>query len=79
MTNYIETKQTQDICEEDIRNKATRCDSDYDCMTKETSNSWSGIPTGNCIRSLKNAKYRVCEVAAWCPVEDDSRAYVLYT
>jgi hypothetical protein len=46
MTNFVETKQTQGLCAEDYTKNNCLCRTDEDCVAKETTNSWNGIPTG---------------------------------
>ncbi|KAM5188644.1 P2X purinoceptor 4 isoform 3-T3 [Callospermophilus lateralis] len=73
MTNMIITmNQTQSICPE-IPDKTTVCESDTDCTSGSAdihSNGRNGVKTGRCVPF--NGSVKTCEVAAWCPVEDDT-------
>ncbi|XP_037367098.1 P2X purinoceptor 4 isoform X2 [Talpa occidentalis] len=65
MTNMIITmNQTQGLCPE-IPDKTTVCESDANCTA-----GFAGVQTGRCVQFNKTLK--TCEVAAWCPIEDDS-------
>ncbi|KAG8514949.1 P2X purinoceptor 4 [Galemys pyrenaicus] len=69
MTNMIvTTNQTQGLCPE-VPEKTTMCDSDANCTTGSTSTHSNGVQTGRCVQFNKTLK--TCEVAAWCPVEND--------
>ena len=73
MTNFIETEQTQGICDEEPSKYKAQCTSDNDCHNLGTlMNTWNGIPTGRCIASSVRANVSVCEVSAWCPAEHDN-------
>jgi hypothetical protein len=39
-------------------------------------NQWNGIPTGRCVNSTEQIGAKVCEIAAWCPVERDYIKFV---
>ncbi|XP_029422461.1 P2X purinoceptor 4 isoform X2 [Nannospalax galili] len=70
MTNMIITmNQTQSTCAE-IPDKTTICNSDSDCIPGSTSTHSNGVETGKCVSF--NESVHTCEVAAWCPVEDDA-------
>ncbi|EQB77364.1 purinergic receptor P2X4 isoform a isoform 4-like protein [Camelus ferus] len=83
MTNMIFTvNQTQGLCPE-IPDKKTVCKSDADCAAGSAGTQSSEISrmkksptlprvaTGRCV--LFNETVKTCEVAAWCPVEDDAQ------
>jgi P2X purinoceptor 4 len=36
-----------------------------------------GAPTGNCIQSSSSNTSRVCEIYAWCPVENKSDEQII--
>lgn len=69
MSNFVETRQTQSQCDEDYNEVDCECQTDSDCSTKVPTNSWNGIPTGNCIKSSVNESVKVCEIESWCPIE----------
>ncbi|EDL19672.1 purinergic receptor P2X, ligand-gated ion channel 4, isoform CRA_f [Mus musculus] len=70
MTNMIVTvNQTQGTCPE-IPDKTSICDSDANCTLGSSDTHSSGIGTGRCVPF--NASVKTCEVAAWCPVENDA-------
>ncbi|ERE76864.1 P2X purinoceptor 7 [Cricetulus griseus] len=70
MTNMIITvNQTQSTCAE-IPDKTTICDSDSNCTMGSTGTHSNGIGTGKCVPF--NESVKTCEVAAWCPVENDA-------
>nr|KAF6282591.1 purinergic receptor P2X 4 [Myotis myotis] len=70
MTNIIVTmNQTQGFCPE-LPDKTSVCKSDSDCPAGSTNTHSSGVATGRCVPY--NGTLKTCEVAAWCPVEDDS-------
>ncbi|XP_008058151.1 P2X purinoceptor 4 isoform X2 [Carlito syrichta] len=70
MTNMIITmNQTQGTCPE-IPDKTTVCDSDANCTAGFTGTHSNGVSTGRCVNF--NESVKTCEVAAWCPVEDDT-------
>ncbi|XP_032287482.1 P2X purinoceptor 4 isoform X1 [Phoca vitulina] len=72
MTNMIITvNQTQGFCPE-LPDKTTVCESDANCVAGSSGTHSNGIATGRCV--LFNGTMKTCEVAAWCPVEDDSHA-----
>lgn len=72
MTNYIESTQSPGKCDEDDTKRQAICNTDNDCKIDESLlNLWNGVPTGKCIQSTVNAKKKVCEIYAWCPVERD--------
>ncbi|XP_041749403.1 P2X purinoceptor 1 isoform X2 [Coregonus clupeaformis] len=63
MTNYIITKgQKVEKCSEP-QNSKNRCSSDSDCEGRSERHT-----TGKCLVDTT----KMCEVLAWCPVEDDS-------
>ncbi|KAM4827704.1 P2X purinoceptor 4 isoform 2-T2 [Thomomys bottae] len=71
MTNMIvTTNQTQGTCPE-IPDETTLCRADTDCRAGSTGTHSNGVETGKCVPF--NASVKTCEVAAWCPVEDDTR------
>lgn len=69
MSNFVETRQTQSQCDEDYNEVDCECQTDSDCSKKLPTNSWNGIPTGNCIKSSVNESIKVCEIESWCPIE----------
>ncbi|CAF0928527.1 unnamed protein product [Brachionus calyciflorus] len=70
MTNFVETRQSQDLCDEDYTKVDCLCEQDEDCMNHlSVNNAWNGIPTGRCIESSINSTFKVCEISTWCPVE----------
>ncbi|XP_040475881.1 P2X purinoceptor 4 isoform X1 [Ursus maritimus] len=70
MTNMIITmNQTQGFCPE-LPDKTTVCKSDANCVAGSSGTHSNGIATGRCV--LFNGTVKTCEVAAWCPVEDDT-------
>ncbi|EDM13672.1 purinergic receptor P2X, ligand-gated ion channel 4, isoform CRA_e [Rattus norvegicus] len=69
MTNMIVTvNQTQSTCPE-IPDKTSICNSDADCTPGSVDTHSSGVATGRCVPF--NESVKTCEVAAWCPVEND--------
>ncbi|KAF6082322.1 purinergic receptor P2X 4 [Phyllostomus discolor] len=69
MTNMIITvNQTQGFCPE-VPDKTTVCTTDADCTAGSAGTHSSGVATGRCVPF--NGTVKTCEVAAWCPVEDD--------
>ncbi|XP_059264372.1 P2X purinoceptor 4 [Mustela nigripes] len=70
MTNMIITKnQSQGFCPE-LPDKTTICNSDANCVAGSSGTHSSGIATGRCVPF--NETVKTCEVAAWCPVENDT-------
>ncbi|XP_051017500.1 P2X purinoceptor 4 isoform X1 [Acomys russatus] len=72
MTNMIITvNQTQSTCPE-IPDKTTICNSDSNCTLGSAGTHSNGrrIGTGKCVPF--NESVKTCEVAAWCPVENDA-------
>ncbi|XP_077811670.1 P2X purinoceptor 4 isoform X10 [Macaca mulatta] len=70
MTNMILTmNQTQDLCPE-IPDVTTVCKSDANCTAGSAGTHSNGVSTGRCVPFNRSVK--TCEVAAWCPVEDDT-------
>ncbi|XP_075389990.1 P2X purinoceptor 4 isoform X2 [Tenrec ecaudatus] len=70
MTNMIVTmNQSQGVCPE-IPDKTTVCQSDANCTAGSTGTHSNGVSTGRCVPFNRTVK--TCEVAAWCPVEDDT-------
>lgn len=69
MTNMIITvNQTQGTCPE-IPDKTTVCQTQADCTLDSAGTHSNGVRTGRCVPF--NASVQTCEVASWCPVEDD--------
>ncbi|XP_033618568.1 P2X purinoceptor 4 [Fukomys damarensis] len=69
MTNMIITvNQTQGTCPE-IPDKTTVCQTHADCTLDSAGTHSNGVRTGRCVPF--NASVQTCEVASWCPVEDD--------
>ncbi|XP_054450119.1 P2X purinoceptor 4 isoform X2 [Pteronotus mesoamericanus] len=70
MTNMIITmNQTQGLCPE-FPDKTTVCKTDANCPAGSAGTHSNGVATGRCVPF--NSTVRTCEVAAWCPVEDDA-------
>uniref|UniRef100_A0A8C6FWG6 Purinergic receptor P2X 4 n=1 Tax=Moschus moschiferus TaxID=68415 RepID=A0A8C6FWG6_MOSMO len=70
MTNMIITmNQTQGLCPE-IPDKTTVCETNANCTAGSAGTHSSGVATGRCVSF--NGTLKTCEVAAWCPVEDDT-------
>uniref|UniRef100_A0A8C5NWI3 Purinergic receptor P2X, ligand-gated ion channel 4 n=1 Tax=Jaculus jaculus TaxID=51337 RepID=A0A8C5NWI3_JACJA len=70
MTNMIVTlNQTQSTCPE-IPDKTTICHSDSNCSANSADTHSNGVKTGKCVPF--NETVKTCEVAAWCPVENDA-------
>ncbi|CAO2629554.1 P2X purinoceptor 4 [Lemmus lemmus] len=70
MTNMIITvNQTQSTCPE-VPDKNTICNSDSNCTLGSTGTQSNGVGTGKCVPF--NESVKTCEVAAWCPVENDA-------
>uniref|UniRef100_A0A8C8TXK6 P2X purinoceptor n=1 Tax=Peromyscus maniculatus bairdii TaxID=230844 RepID=A0A8C8TXK6_PERMB len=70
MTNMIITvNQTQSTCPE-IPDQTTVCNSDSDCTVGSAGTHSNGIGTGKCVPF--NESVKTCEVAAWCPLENDA-------
>ncbi|XP_060257143.1 P2X purinoceptor 4 isoform X2 [Ovis aries] len=70
MTNMVITmNQTQGFCPE-IPGKTTVCETDANCTAGSAGTHSSGVATGRCVSF--NGTLKTCEVAAWCPVEDDT-------
>ncbi|XP_067557011.1 P2X purinoceptor 4 isoform X2 [Tursiops truncatus] len=71
MTNMIVTmNQTQGLCPE-IPDETTVCESDANCTAGSASTHSNGVATGRCVPF--NETVNTCEVAAWCPVEDNAQ------
>ncbi|RNA03750.1 P2X purinoceptor 4, partial [Brachionus plicatilis] len=50
-----------------------KCSIDDDCKNLGSAlNSWNGIPTGKCVQKYPGSDLKVCEIFAWCPVEDEN-------
>ncbi|KAF4520677.1 hypothetical protein B566_EDAN006353 [Ephemera danica] len=73
MTNLIITpNQTLSTCDESVAVEEALCnESSVSCNQGESIPNGNGISTGRCIASRQNSSVRVCEVAAWCPVESN--------
>uniref|UniRef100_A0A8I4A4A2 P2X purinoceptor n=1 Tax=Callithrix jacchus TaxID=9483 RepID=A0A8I4A4A2_CALJA len=70
MTNMILTiNQTQGLCPE-IPDATSVCESDASCTAGSAGTHSNGVSTGRCVPF--NGSVKTCEVAAWCPVEDDT-------
>lgn len=80
MTNVIVTDgQRQGRCAEDPRfdiphTNPVLCRFDSDCPAGEPVVNGNGVRTGRCIDSHfdNGTRTRVCEIFAWCPVENDT-------
>ncbi|CAF0949069.1 unnamed protein product [Brachionus calyciflorus] len=73
MSNFIETTQTQGVCDEEVSKPKAKCYNESDCLSLGINlNSWNGIPTGKCVNSSTTPGVSVCEIRAWCPVEHES-------
>ncbi|KAI0207936.1 P2X purinoceptor 4 [Lamellibrachia satsuma] len=72
MTNMIVTpNQIQGRCDEDPKTKSAICSDDVDCPKGEPVKHGYGVRTGRCVNSTRAASLMVCEVYAWCPVENN--------
>ncbi|XP_064612212.1 P2X purinoceptor 4-like isoform X2 [Liolophura sinensis] len=70
-TNAIVTpNQTQSHCDEDPSMPDVICQSDSDCTAGEPVVTGNGVRTGLCVNSTQNTTLKVCEIYAWCPVEN---------
>ncbi|CAN0363470.1 unnamed protein product [Lampetra planeri] len=69
ITNLVSTpRQRQGLCAENPNVPGARCQEDGDCPAGRTFNTGNGVCTGRCVPT--NGTARVCEVHAWCPVEN---------
>ncbi|XP_013779732.1 P2X purinoceptor 4-like [Limulus polyphemus] len=72
-TNVVVTpNQTQFHCPEDPSVPGALCDpKNNTCVAGTPLLLGNGVMTGNCVASLVNSTAYVCEINAWCPVEQD--------
>lgn len=47
------------------------CDSPQNCIRGQSLPIGNGAMTGRCIPSDANSSVNVCEIFAWCPIEQD--------
>ncbi|KFM80377.1 P2X purinoceptor 4, partial [Stegodyphus mimosarum] len=73
-TNIIITaNQTQGTCAEDPSIDEAHCDPDNNtCIAGKSLPGGNGVMTGRCIKVNNESGESTCEIAAWCPVEDDT-------
>ncbi|KAL7061786.1 hypothetical protein AAHC03_01959 [Spirometra sp. Aus1] len=72
MTNLVITPgQTLGACEEAHDVYGNDCQSDEDCHAGNIVMLGSGVQTGKCVPSTRQAGLKVCEVYGWCPTEHD--------
>ncbi|CAH8509362.1 unnamed protein product [Schistosoma intercalatum] len=75
MTNLIYTPgQTLGHCEESHDVFGNSCHNDSQCHSGQLVQRGSGIQTGKCVNSTRQANLRVCEIYGWCPTEHDDIA-----
>ncbi|EFX89097.1 hypothetical protein DAPPUDRAFT_310786 [Daphnia pulex] len=71
-TNIIITpNQTRGACSEDPDLYGALCDSPRNCIRGQSLPIGNGAMTGRCIPSDANSSVNVCEIFAWCPIEQD--------
>ncbi|XP_022241527.1 P2X purinoceptor 4-like isoform X2 [Limulus polyphemus] len=72
-TNIVITSnQTQSTCPEDPEIPGAVCDPNNNtCQAGTPTLLGNGMMTGACVTSDINSKTNVCEIYAWCPVEQD--------
>ncbi|XP_028400435.1 P2X purinoceptor 4-like [Dendronephthya gigantea] len=73
MTNMILTPvQVQGKCPE-FGVIAARCKNDSECDVGKVPKNGHGVMTGKCVKPDRpaSANYSVCEIQAWCPVENN--------
>ncbi|VDP99268.1 unnamed protein product [Trichobilharzia regenti] len=72
MTNVVYTTgQTLGICEESHDVLGNSCQNDTHCHAGQLVLRGSGIQTGRCVNSTRQANLSVCEIYGWCPTEYD--------
>nr|CAH0108652.1 unnamed protein product [Daphnia galeata] len=71
-TNIIITpNQSRGACSEDPDVFGALCDSSHNCVGGQSLPIGNGAMTGRCIPSDANSSINVCEIFAWCPIEQD--------
>ncbi|CAH8838282.1 unnamed protein product [Trichobilharzia szidati] len=72
MTNLVYTPgQTLGRCEEAHDVFGNSCKNDSQCHAGQLVLRGSGIQTGRCVNSTRQANLSVCEIYGWCPTEHD--------
>ncbi|XP_025091164.1 P2X purinoceptor 4-like isoform X2 [Pomacea canaliculata] len=72
MTNvYVTPSQRQATCEEDPTIGDALCENKT-CTPNEPVVNGNGVKTGACLNSTILPGTKVCEIYAWCPVENDN-------
>ncbi|CAH8838279.1 unnamed protein product [Trichobilharzia szidati] len=72
MTNVVYTTgQMLGICEESHDVLGNSCQNDTQCHAGQLVLRGSGIQTGRCVNSTRQANLSVCEIYGWCPTEYD--------
>ncbi|CAH8513310.1 unnamed protein product [Heterobilharzia americana] len=72
MTNLVYTPgQTLGRCEEAHDVLGNSCYNDSQCQAGHLVLRGSGIQTGRCVNSTRQANLSVCEIYGWCPTEHD--------
>ncbi|KAK4469358.1 hypothetical protein MN116_006918 [Schistosoma mekongi] len=72
MTNLIYTPgQMLGNCEESHDVFGNSCENDSQCHSGKLVQRGSGIQTGKCVKSTRQANLSVCEIYGWCPTEHD--------
>lgn len=72
ITNVLRTKgQAHGKCEEDPSISNAICKTDKECQPiGRPIRMGHGVTTGRCIKSTRRTNTKVCEIRAWCPVEN---------
>ncbi|KAK4469357.1 hypothetical protein MN116_006917 [Schistosoma mekongi] len=72
MTNLIYTPgQMLGNCEESHDVFGNSCENDSQCHSGKLVQRGSGIQTGKCVKSTRQANLSVCEIYGWCPTEHE--------
>ncbi|CAH8496734.1 unnamed protein product [Heterobilharzia americana] len=72
MTNVVYTSgQMLGVCEEAHDVLGNSCYNDSQCQAGHLVLRGSGIQTGRCVNSTRQANLSVCEIYGWCPTEHD--------
>ncbi|CAH8605267.1 unnamed protein product [Dicrocoelium dendriticum] len=72
MTNLVSTPgQSLGRCEESHDVYGNSCANDTQCPTGTLVMVGSGVRTGRCVPSTRQAGLNVCEIYGWCPTEHD--------